>query len=673
MSSLDNLGPLPHADGGAELQRTSLAAFRAALSDAEWIVRDERVEDLGVDVSLEVVAGGRGTNLRSQVQLKARSDLEPNADGSWSVSVPVSNLNYLLNGPTPFYVLFRPETRDLYMASARDEVRRIEASTPAWKDQGHITLRFSDRLDPAGVARIRERIIHEACANRRLHDEAMSLAPGSRIPVDAATLEPQSPREAERLLLETGMVAVTYGYGNKILDICGIVPLARFAEEPKLLLVRGYAEFFAGRYLRADAPLREALISAGKLSTEDRHFLRFLISAIDLAQGNISNEAFRTRSETWRADAPPVLAAEYDLLHHWLVRVEAKSEEAQAASESALRSTIDRLVALPGVPQSVVHYAEALRLFLDAQTRAMRLVDVLALGPELWPYRHSEPRDVVVAREFAAIASWEARASALTIAVTSAGNIPRFCEIRYTCDLSDTMILSYRQLAATITGSTSPDVPDALVERVRLSRRFASDQGQVEFELRGGLVESDLEDLRGNEKAARAIAQDVHDRAQALRFADIERIAGATLRDGGIQAARRREIEAARANDGDGLFLTMTEEMLESMAEFACETLGLPTDRLPIIRDGLRCEVAGAVERQTWCRHLRSLERAPPGASRFSTSAPERCWTCEHFHHRSLITGTDWGGLLKAFRRTYCDGCSARAPRDVNAFRAPSC
>lgn len=662
-----DLGPLPRADGGAELQRASLAALRAALPHGEWIVRDERSDDLGVDLSLEVLVGGRGTNFRSQVQLKARSNLNANSDGSWSLPVPVANLNYLLSGPTPLYVLFRPETNELFVVSARDELRRIERSTPSWKTQQDVTLRFADHLEPAVLDRLRERIIREARANRQLQDLAVSLAPGSRIQVDAATLQPRSPTEAEQLLLDAGMLAVTHGFGNKVLDICTAVDPTRFAAHPKLLLVRGYAEFSAGRYFRADAPLREALASASKLPVEDRHFLRFLVDAVDCALGHTTNEEFRERSTQWRKGAPPVLAAQYDVLHYWMLRSEASSQEEQVLQDQALRSAIDRLAGLSNAPQSLVHYAETLRLFLDAQDWALRLVDVLAASSDqmLWHIRFREPSSVVIERELAVVAAWRARAEALMNAIASVGNVPRYCEIQFTRDLCEEMLLGYLHLVARMTDRPLPEIPEALIERVRATRAFAAQHGQLEFELRGGLVESDLEDLRGHAATARQIAQDVCDRATALRFADIARVARRTLTEGGMHSVRAREIEAIKADGFDAFFINMSEGDMAARSREACEMLGLSQERLPVVLDGLRCEVAGATARRDWCRHLRLLERAPAeeSAAHLYVRPPERCCTCERFGHRSLIPSADWSALIPAFKQTCCLGCSAREPK----------
>src|SRR4051812_44508322 len=101
-------GPLPLVDAGSILQEQSKRALQAALPISEYIFRDERTDDYGVDGSIELLANGTATNIRAQVQLKGRSNTQVNKSGYVAVQVATANLNYLLNGTCPLYVLFRP-------------------------------------------------------------------------------------------------------------------------------------------------------------------------------------------------------------------------------------------------------------------------------------------------------------------------------------------------------------------------------------------------------------------------------------------------------------------------------------------------------------------------------------------------------------------------------------
>src|SRR5437762_6112490 len=166
----EGLGPLPKADRNAELQRRSLSAFQAALPPDNFVFRDERTDDAGVDGSLEALVDGQYTNLRSQVQLKATDSDVRNADGSISVPVRVANLNYLLNGPSPIYVLYVAPRNELRFAWARDERRRLDEANPEWARQETITIRFDEIVTSEALELVHQRIRQEAQFQRKVND-----------------------------------------------------------------------------------------------------------------------------------------------------------------------------------------------------------------------------------------------------------------------------------------------------------------------------------------------------------------------------------------------------------------------------------------------------------------------------------------------------------------------
>ena len=127
----DDMGPLPQADHNSELQRASIKALTAILLPMDDLVfRGEPTEDYGVDGSLEVKVADRMTNIRSQVQMKSTGEAKANSDGSISLEVNTSNLNYLLNGPCPLYVLYDASNHDLWYVWAQEEQKKIQSANP---------------------------------------------------------------------------------------------------------------------------------------------------------------------------------------------------------------------------------------------------------------------------------------------------------------------------------------------------------------------------------------------------------------------------------------------------------------------------------------------------------------------------------------------------------------
>ena len=135
-------GPYPKEDRPDELQQGSLLALKNALPGQLFLVRDERVDDKGVDLSLELKHDGSFLNIRGQLQMKGTDKQELNADGSFSYPVKTSNLHYLLNGLSPLYVVWIEPRNELRFVWARDEARRLHQENPrlAGSRYGHLAV-----------------------------------------------------------------------------------------------------------------------------------------------------------------------------------------------------------------------------------------------------------------------------------------------------------------------------------------------------------------------------------------------------------------------------------------------------------------------------------------------------------------------------------------------------
>ena len=107
------LGPLPKSDENARLQRESIKALNGLLAGLDELVfRDERIEDYGVDGSFELNVAGNMTNFRAQVQMKGSAHVKVTKTDYIPLQVDTTNLNYLLNGSSPLYILWNAQTNE---------------------------------------------------------------------------------------------------------------------------------------------------------------------------------------------------------------------------------------------------------------------------------------------------------------------------------------------------------------------------------------------------------------------------------------------------------------------------------------------------------------------------------------------------------------------------------
>ena len=268
---------LPIADRKSELEELSLRAFRSVLPVEGFLFREESKDDFGIDGSLDLKIERHPTNFRSQVQIKSTDSDSTNTDGSISVSVTTSSFNYLVNGPTPFYVLYVAPRDELRFAWAHDERRRLDANKPGWADQGTNTIKFVRVLDSDTIAEIRNRILSESRMHARIQEvaTAASNVPSAIVGIDRDDLRVTDAAEAKRLLLSNGRLLISSGFRADFQYLTKLID-NEADNDPRIQLSKAYAEYATGDYQSCFALCSKALVQKHQLSNDDIQFLDFL-------------------------------------------------------------------------------------------------------------------------------------------------------------------------------------------------------------------------------------------------------------------------------------------------------------------------------------------------------------------------------------------------------------
>ncbi|UPT69939.1 MAG: DUF4365 domain-containing protein [Flavobacterium sp. JAD_PAG50586_2] len=125
MKQYDDMN-LPKVNQNESLETISSNFFRPLLDVNRFEIRSETVRDKGIDFHVELKkeqSNGDSvyTNFRFAVQLKATESIEANTDGSFSIQIDSSNINYLLNNGMPsFYVFYHKPTQAFYYESTNN-------------------------------------------------------------------------------------------------------------------------------------------------------------------------------------------------------------------------------------------------------------------------------------------------------------------------------------------------------------------------------------------------------------------------------------------------------------------------------------------------------------------------------------------------------------------------
>jgi tetratricopeptide (TPR) repeat protein len=143
---MGSVNDLPGRGRNHSIEEEADAAFQSLITASDhFILQRANRKDYGTDCQIEVLDEGRASNVRIDVQLKG-SERALNSDGSLSISVHRTNLNYLVVRPYSQFVAFHIPTKTLRVASTESVLRQYEHKNTNWSEQDTLTVQFSELL-----------------------------------------------------------------------------------------------------------------------------------------------------------------------------------------------------------------------------------------------------------------------------------------------------------------------------------------------------------------------------------------------------------------------------------------------------------------------------------------------------------------------------------------------
>lgn len=195
-----SLDDFPARDNKSDLAARAESKFERSVVDAgQFVVQQRDRQDYGTDFQIEAKQSGGMTNYRVHVQLKG-TDKTANRDGSISISVDRTNLNYMLSQANSIYVCYHAPTDALLVCSAENLFRDAEHQGEEWRSQDTLTIRFRAPFDADYQATLRARSV---AASTTMRDDRLRwiVTPPKMIPEEVQTHVPaihvpESPRDA---------------------------------------------------------------------------------------------------------------------------------------------------------------------------------------------------------------------------------------------------------------------------------------------------------------------------------------------------------------------------------------------------------------------------------------------------------------------------------------------
>jgi hypothetical protein len=656
----DSLNPLPEADTYANSQRKSFNKFKALLPENLFVFRDEPSDDAGVDGSLEILVGGKYTNMRAQVQLKSRQKKKAKKDESITFPIKTSNLNYLLNGLLGLYVLYIGETDELFYAWANDENRRRIEVGSEWKNQSEISIPFQE-LNKLALKDIYERILSEYELRRKIL-ETLAHAPSNDnicISINSDTLKSENSIEIKNVLGSAGMTLVAAGYSNIVLEKLSLIS-QKSCIDPRFKLISSYANFSLGKYQKALGESTDVIIF-NNLQDEDKRFAERIHLACRLNLGMItSEEYYQELASKESSDECLYIEAKLqkliDQFRSSRVRDENILDEINEIKNKVLTSNIfpDSLKFSARVKCLEITGFDSIRNIFD------EIITILAKN-------HNQKITLT------SLEVWNSEADDLIQYAITIGH-PIFIADAFTSKafiklllLTSSIFLLEFQEQNINQESLNTDVLEIL-NLCNQSFEIYKKSKMLEGEVRIQLIMSQAFEVKGQEDSAKNLAEGILDKAIYLGYKRHEETAKEVIAGNSWFAKTMQSIQVILQEKISGVYdiLTLsTDKEMESYVDEVLNLYKLPQERRENIVIAARCFRDNNIEKNKFCRHIQILEDLSHTSSPLSLFAenPNRCIQCLKF--KSYLVNDfspDWINQITKFKEKYCSICHSQEP-----------
>ena len=601
------------------------------------------------------------------------------ANGYVARQVASANLNHLLNGTCPVYLLWDESADAFWYLWAQDENRRLSTENPSWREQESITLQFRERFTADSFPVVQQRMLDSGRLLREIHDSLARATEGEQVVlrIDADSLQMTNAGMATSFLLASGTAIVAAGYPKQVVELMRLVDVATCAL-PRMELTRGYAEYMLGNHWEAISHIRRAMARGDELSSQDNRFLASLKDASELHLGLIDSAIYDSRARN-RIDAlsgSETLQAEQTALYHRYHRYVHSTdltERCKLAKE--FRSVTERILSdTKATPSSRLNagllslYVEGIEANVAATQKEFTAEIRSMLFPEdslgvLGSLHDAHQRHI----------QWENQATeALREAYNLNHPILIFQALTVSLRIRIGRLFGERFDAINhdrnyvIEPSRKAALQRMMDDAALLNAANGSEEGRLQLdELRADFLE-----VQGDLEGAKGIAATMHPLASAMGFEPIARRARELLDGDTLLTRFDRDVRKSAAADKDVERAAESDERLTRFAGYLFETLRAPPARYDVVLEHCRVVRQMAQERVNWCRHVVMLEDLFKSIIQETaySELPSRKCRCEKFGYLTEHGSLDATRVIADFKQIYCGTCQARDPKQKRSL-----
>lgn len=421
-----------------------------------------------------------------------------------------------------------------------------------------------------------------------------------------------------------------------------------------------------GRYLTSIAYIREATLRTEELSQDDQLFLQALGDACDYQTGRIeAHKLIERATESLKNSSSQFsIALKLNRLRHILLNE--SDLERRSTFLKELHTLVDEI-------KNSNEYSAPFKLYArislaEAEGYQVVLLTMRLLGEERIKKKLARLSGLesIVQTHAEGLANWQLDINQiLKDAVTQAHPFLLATAVQVQVTIAVHYITNqYRISPDALTTSNARNLLTTALENIEGALNLSLKAKNLEAELRSRILIADIYELLGRQSEAHEIAGDILPRAKAMEYAAIAWRAEAHLKGQTLLAKFKELAQPKSEEEWTAINANFSDSDVRKYAQKILELAELPAARLPIVeRDGFsRRDISN--EKLSWCRYLELIqdldhERQP--ATHFAKD-PTRYGKCILLGFESRIGNADWSTVIRAFKRTYCEGCAERTP-----------
>jgi len=288
---------LPLSNPNVELETISRDNLKPLFNVGKFIIRDENVRDNGIDLTIELIINNKVTNFRFAVQLKATESNNFNKDGSFSLSLNTSNINYLLNNGMPaFYILYSKKENAFYYENLNAFVSNLNKKDVNWSKQKSHTLRFTKKLRDESIDEMFDITKSRGLFQRKITEKHIILTSTlqngeNRIHFDE-NLNITDDNEIRTIIESVGFELINKGKWKNIINFHKKAS-GSISTTSVYNLILGVCNYYSGNLIEAYSFLKKSTSLNIELSKELKEYLSYFLLSTKYSLGFINEKKYQ--------------------------------------------------------------------------------------------------------------------------------------------------------------------------------------------------------------------------------------------------------------------------------------------------------------------------------------------------------------------------------------------